>query len=121
MSSPPKMKKTSAVTPRKTMRGHTDNVYGVVHLPGGQRIITCSTDGSLRLWELESGAQIGITQLQLGIISISSLEARFRSSKVERWSCFVCSYAYVMTSHNFIRITFKTDKLSKKASVCATE
>jgi WD40 repeat protein len=26
---------------------------------GGRRIITCSWDGSLRLWDLESGAQIG--------------------------------------------------------------
>jgi WD40 repeat protein len=30
-----------------------------VHLPGGRRIVTCSLDGSLRLWDLESGAQIG--------------------------------------------------------------
>ncbi|KIK31821.1 hypothetical protein CY34DRAFT_102706, partial [Suillus luteus UH-Slu-Lm8-n1] len=41
------------------MRGHTGNVEGVVHLPGGRRIVTCSSDGSLRLWDLESGAQIG--------------------------------------------------------------
>jgi WD40 repeat protein len=58
MSSPPKMK-TSVVIPCTTMRGHTDYVYGVAHLPGGKRIITCSADGSLRLWDLESGAQIG--------------------------------------------------------------
>jgi len=49
----------SVVTPHKTMRGHTGCVFGVVHLPGGQRIITCSLDGSLRLWDLESSAQIG--------------------------------------------------------------
>jgi len=55
----PKMKKMSAVTPRKMMRGHTEIVFGVAHLPGGQHIITCSIDGSLRLWDLESGAQIG--------------------------------------------------------------
>jgi WD40 repeat protein len=36
-------------------------VGGVLHLPGRQprRIITCSNDGSLRLWNLESGTQIG--------------------------------------------------------------
>jgi WD40 repeat protein len=59
--SPPaaKMKKTPKLTPRKTMRGHTNFVFGVAHLPGGQHIITCSKDGSLRLWDLESGAQMG--------------------------------------------------------------
>jgi len=41
------------------MRGHTDRVGGVAHLPDGRRIITCSFDGSLRLWEIESGTQIG--------------------------------------------------------------
>jgi len=41
------------------MRGHTGGVKGVVCLPDGQRIITCSWDGSLRLWNLESGKQIG--------------------------------------------------------------
>ncbi|KIK33655.1 hypothetical protein CY34DRAFT_31596, partial [Suillus luteus UH-Slu-Lm8-n1] len=45
--------------PSQTMRGHTDWVKGVAHLPGGQRIITCSSDGSLRLWDLKSGTQIG--------------------------------------------------------------
>jgi len=60
MSSPAaKMKKTPKLTPRKTMRGHTNFVFGVAHLPGGQHIITCSGDGSLRLWDLESCAQIG--------------------------------------------------------------
>jgi len=34
-------------------------VTGIAHLPGGRRIITCSADGSLRLWNRESGVQIG--------------------------------------------------------------
>ena len=41
------------------MRGHTDLVTGVAHLPNRRRIITCSDDGSLRLWDLKSGVQIG--------------------------------------------------------------
>ena len=41
------------------MRGHTDWVTGVAHLTDGRRIITCSFDGSLRLWNIESGVQIG--------------------------------------------------------------
>jgi WD40 repeat protein len=60
MTSPTaKTKKTPAITPRQKFEGHTDDVWGVVHLPGGQRIITCSHDGSLRVWILKSGKQIG--------------------------------------------------------------
>jgi len=50
---------TPKIMPRQTMQGHTSEVRGIVHLPDGRRIITCSVDGSLRLWDLESGAQIG--------------------------------------------------------------
>ncbi|KAG1838017.1 WD40-repeat-containing domain protein [Suillus subalutaceus] len=51
--------KTPAVMPCRMMQGHTRWVNGVMHLHGGGHIITCSTDGSLRLWGLESGTQIG--------------------------------------------------------------
>ncbi|KAG2032907.1 WD40-repeat-containing domain protein [Suillus americanus] len=47
------------VTPCQTMECHTDRIKSVVHLPEGRRIITCSLDGSLRLWDLEGNAQIG--------------------------------------------------------------
>src|SRR5258706_16211794 len=53
------MKKMSPIKPRQTIRGHTRIVRRVAHLPGRRKIITCSEDGSLRLWDLESGAQIG--------------------------------------------------------------
>jgi WD40 repeat protein len=45
--------------PYQTMRGYTDQVRGVVHLPGGRRIITCSWDGSPRLWDLGNGTHMG--------------------------------------------------------------
>jgi WD40 repeat protein len=45
--------------PIQTMRGHTSDVTGAVHLPDRRHIVTCSDDGSLRLWNLESGSQIG--------------------------------------------------------------
>jgi len=53
------MKQASATKPRQTMRGHTGGISGIVHLPDGRRIVTCSYDGSLRLWNLESGIQTG--------------------------------------------------------------
>ena len=54
-----KLKSTSAIRPRQTMRGDTSQVVDVAHLPDGRRIVTCSFDGSLRLWDLESGTPIG--------------------------------------------------------------
>jgi WD40 repeat protein len=60
MASPiSKMKETSAITHHQKFEGHTNWVRGAIHLPGGQRIITCSRDGSLRLWNVKSGKQIG--------------------------------------------------------------
>ncbi|KAG2754421.1 WD40 repeat-like protein [Suillus brevipes Sb2] len=60
MASPiSKMKETSAITHHQKFEGHTDWVNGAIHLPGGQRIMTCSWDGSLRVWNVKSGKQIG--------------------------------------------------------------
>jgi len=53
------VEKRSEIKPHQTMRGHTRDVRGVAHLPDGRHIITCSEDASLRLWDRESGAQIG--------------------------------------------------------------
>ncbi|KAG1755954.1 quinon protein alcohol dehydrogenase-like superfamily [Suillus lakei] len=50
---------TSGITPRQKFEGHTEFITSVIHLPGGQRIMTCSEDGSLRVWDLKSGKQIG--------------------------------------------------------------
>jgi WD40 repeat protein len=52
-------KNASMRKPSKMMQGYTGMVRCVVHLHGGRRIITCSYDGSLRLWDLESSTQIG--------------------------------------------------------------
>ena len=59
MSAEMPVKKMTEVKPYQTMRGHTRFIGGVAHLPDRRHIITCSGDGSLRLWERESGAQIG--------------------------------------------------------------
>lgn len=48
------------VLPRQIMVLHgRPNVNDIVHIPGGQRVITGSNDGSIRVWDLESGAEIG--------------------------------------------------------------
>jgi WD40 repeat protein len=50
--------KTLAIRPSQRFEGHTHWVRGVIHLLGGQRIMTCSDDGSLRVWNLKTGEQI---------------------------------------------------------------
>ncbi|KAG1814504.1 WD40-repeat-containing domain protein [Suillus variegatus] len=47
------------IEPHQEFGGHTSPVRGAIHLPGGQRIMTCSSDGSLRVWDMKSGKQIG--------------------------------------------------------------
>jgi len=44
--------------PYQKFEGHTDWVVGVIHLPGGQQIMTCSRDGSIGVWNLQTGKQI---------------------------------------------------------------
>jgi WD40 repeat protein len=50
---------TSVIKPRHKFEGHTDWVTGAIYLLNGQRMITCSVDSSLRVWDLKSGKQIG--------------------------------------------------------------
>lgn len=41
------------------MEGHTGTIYCILGLPDKRRIMSCSGDGSLRVWHLESGKQVG--------------------------------------------------------------
>jgi WD40 repeat protein len=50
---------TRAIRPCHKFEGHTETVADVIHVPGGHRIMTGSRDGSLRVWDLQSGKQIG--------------------------------------------------------------
>src|SRR5947209_20593465 len=58
-SSTAKIKQTLAIKPCQKLRGKTGGILGIVHLPDVRRIITCSDDDSLLLWDLESGERIG--------------------------------------------------------------
>lgn len=49
----------SAVKPQRTVAGQKGQVWDILYLPDGRRTITCSEDGSLRVWDLESGKQEG--------------------------------------------------------------
>jgi WD40 repeat protein len=53
------MQETAAIGLCCTFEGHTEALAGVIHLPGEHRMMTCSYDGSLRVWDLQNGKQIG--------------------------------------------------------------
>jgi WD40 repeat protein len=60
MSSPiVRRHETSMIKPYQEFKGHTDWVTGAIHLPDEQQTMTCSRDGSMRIWNLTSGKQIG--------------------------------------------------------------
>jgi WD40 repeat protein len=48
---------TLAIRPCRTFEGHTKGTIGVIHIPGGQRLLTSSWDGYLRVWNLQCGKQ----------------------------------------------------------------
>ncbi|KAG1777043.1 hypothetical protein EV702DRAFT_1105230 [Suillus placidus] len=60
MSSPPARKEITPPSLQK-FEGHTYGVTGAIHLPGGQRMITCPYHGSLREWNLEAAIHSATT------------------------------------------------------------
>ncbi|KAF8833968.1 WD40 repeat-like protein [Paxillus ammoniavirescens] len=47
--------------PLMMMSGHEEWVRGIAYLPGGERIVTCSLDKTVRIWNVETGEQEGTT------------------------------------------------------------
>ncbi|KAF9222321.1 WD40 repeat-like protein [Gyrodon lividus] len=49
----------STPKPLTTMSGHKDAIWNMAYLPGGERVVTCSNDGTVRIWNVEDGEQEG--------------------------------------------------------------
>ncbi|KIJ13540.1 hypothetical protein PAXINDRAFT_80943 [Paxillus involutus ATCC 200175] len=47
--------------PLTTLLGHEDEIWGIAYIPqaDGKRVITCSDDKTVRIWNVESGEQEG--------------------------------------------------------------
>ncbi|KIJ13529.1 hypothetical protein PAXINDRAFT_29092, partial [Paxillus involutus ATCC 200175] len=58
----------SGELPLMTMSGHEDNIQQIVYLPGGERIVTCSLDKTVRIWDVETGEQEGTTMEHEGLV-----------------------------------------------------
>jgi WD40 repeat protein len=50
---------TTTIKPRQKFEGHDGWINGTIHLADGERMMTCSEDGSLQVWNLKSGKQMG--------------------------------------------------------------
>ena len=48
-----------ALSERRVLSGHTDAVYVASFSPNGERIVTASDDLTVRLWDANTGKQIG--------------------------------------------------------------
>jgi WD40 repeat protein len=52
--------------PLMTISGHQGDIYGIAYLPGGERVVTCSYDKTVRIWDVEKGEQEGTSMVHEG-------------------------------------------------------
>ncbi|KAF8833954.1 WD40 repeat-like protein [Paxillus ammoniavirescens] len=57
--------------PVMTMSGHEERVLGITYLPGGERIVTCSLDKTVRIWNVETGEQEGTTMEHEAVVGVA--------------------------------------------------
>lgn len=49
----------TTLIPTWTMKAHTRSVWAAAFFEDGRRVVTCSSDQTLRIWDMERGAQVG--------------------------------------------------------------
>lgn len=75
----------------KRFTGHTDQIRCLTFAPGGKGLYSCSWDGTIRIWNLETDECVKILELKSGVNYItlnkdgSMLLAAFRNGKVVIW------------------------------------
>ncbi|KIJ07917.1 hypothetical protein PAXINDRAFT_18911 [Paxillus involutus ATCC 200175] len=62
------LKEAVDLTPKPllTISGHEHTIYGITYLPGAGRLVTCSADGTVRMWDVENGEQEGMAMKRDG-------------------------------------------------------
>ncbi len=55
----------------QTKHEHTDDIMNITYSPDGKTIASCSSDGSIVLWDSQTGRQVGKTILSDNIISLA--------------------------------------------------
>ncbi|KIJ13552.1 hypothetical protein PAXINDRAFT_80999 [Paxillus involutus ATCC 200175] len=54
--------------PLTTISGHEGNIQRIEYLPVGERIVTCSADKTVRIWDVENSEQEGTTMQHEGSV-----------------------------------------------------
>jgi WD40 repeat protein len=57
--------------PRRVLEGHTNIVHSVIFSPEGTRIASGSKDGTVRIWDTQTGGQLAKLQHQYGVRSVA--------------------------------------------------
>ncbi|KAF8834514.1 WD40 repeat-like protein, partial [Paxillus ammoniavirescens] len=52
--------------PLTMMSGHEEVICRIAYLPGGERIVSCSDDKTVRIWDVEKGEQEGTSMVHKG-------------------------------------------------------
>ncbi|KAJ9062674.1 hypothetical protein DSO57_1008131 [Entomophthora muscae] len=83
------------------LKGHRQNIPSVDFSPSGDRLVSCSVDGSIRLWDLASGACLSQHDVKNGFVWMCSFLSDMRFLRVDgpipesaECSIRVCSNAW---------------------------
>ncbi|KAG2051117.1 WD40 repeat-like protein [Suillus hirtellus] len=103
MSHPASAKhKNSATMPYRKIK-ITNDIRDSLHLPGGQRIITHSWDGSFRIWDMETGTQVKEWEENFSSIALSpdgkTLASGSWDGAVKLWSIDTGKVIKTLTEH----------------------
>ena len=52
------------------MEGHSSIVLGVAVTPDGKKVVSCSDDATVRIWDLASGVSARISQSLLSLAGV---------------------------------------------------
>ncbi|KAF9239102.1 WD40-repeat-containing domain protein [Melanogaster broomeanus] len=69
MSNTSKQSADLAPTPLVMISGHEYDITGIAYLPEGEQLVTCSTDKTVRIWNVESGEQEGTSMEHNGYVA----------------------------------------------------
>ncbi|KIK97622.1 hypothetical protein PAXRUDRAFT_135910 [Paxillus rubicundulus Ve08.2h10] len=54
--------------PLATISGHEHDINKIAYLPGGNRVVSCSDDKTVRIWDMDNGEQEGMSMEHEGMV-----------------------------------------------------